>query len=105
MALENILGPLSLEETQKTNKELMDLLVLLVSALLERSSMPDTADRTRVNVETGTVNVTGTLTGVTTVSTLTALTNLNGMQNTPTALVPFNLGAGAFHLYNNITVT
>lgn len=65
--------------------------------------MPDTAGRMRVNVETGTTAVTGTLTGVTTVATVTNQAQVGALAANDQ--VPALLRVAAAGLRNNIQVS
>jgi hypothetical protein len=111
-------GDLATETTQVTISELSaqiralnDTMLYFAAAILDRMPTLDTAHRANVNVVTGNVAVTGTatvsgsLTTVSTVTTCSAVTNLNNMAGGNTALIPYQLGAGSFHLYNGINVT
>jgi hypothetical protein len=104
----------AIEALTEEVKVLNDMMLYFVTAMIDKLPRLDVADREAVNVETGTLTSVGTVstvTGVTTVSTVTtvsgvtAVTNLNGLQNTPVALLPYQLGAGAFHIYNQIEVS
>jgi hypothetical protein len=93
---------------------LEEAVLYLANVIAKKLPRLDIADREVVNIETGTLTSVGTVstvTGVTTVSTVTsvtgvtAVTNLNGLQGSPVALIPYQIGAGAFHIYNQIEVS
>ena len=108
-------GDLATETTQTSIEDLLaevrklsDTMLYFTSAILDRLPTLDTAHRANVNVATGSVAVSGSLTTVTTVTTcgtVTNMTNLNNFAGGNTALIPYQLGAGSFHLYNGINVT
>jgi hypothetical protein len=99
------------ETTQSEIKQLADAMLFFATALLDKLPRLDNADRSAVNVETGTVAVSSlpTLAAVTTVSTLTTLTNLNNVNNFSGGnanLVPYNLSdAGLMRIYDGIKVS
>lgn len=96
------------KNTLQAIRELSDSMLYFASALLEKLPMLDQNDRAQVNVMAGTLTTLGTITTVTTLATLTSATNLVNLNNFAggnTALLPYQFGAGAFHLYNNIAVS
>ena len=113
MALVNAFGDLSLEQTQieikalnetmqavqAEIKALSDTMLYFITATLEKMPILDSNDSAYVQVRTGTLST------VSTVSTVTNTTNLNNFAGGNTALIPYNIGAGAFHIYNNIQVS
>mgnify|MGYP003409290573 CR=1 FL=1 len=71
-----------------------------MSAILEKLPMLNINDQAMVQVSSG--NITA---AVSTVSTVTTVGTISNMAGGNLSLVPYQLGAGAFHLYNNIQVT
>jgi hypothetical protein len=107
MALQNLLGDLSLESTQQ---ELLGGVVVLLAAMLEKMPRVDVNDRLMVNTaDQGNVTVAlaaaQTLATVTTVGTLTTAGTLQnlGTQSRPADAMPMHASnAGAMHIYDNI---
>ena len=98
--------PVSVEPTVL---EALGAMRVAIEVLAAQSSrfMPDTSGRNRVNLETGTVAISsGTLTGVTTVTTtgtLTNQTNIGGLAANPQ--IPYLMMLGGDNLRRNITVS
>lgn len=78
------------------NKSLIDTLLYFTAAVLDKMPQLTSTDDARVQMNGGTLS---TLTTATTVGTL------NNLAGGNVALIPWQLGAGAFHIYNQITVT
>jgi hypothetical protein len=83
------------EVTQQDVRALIDTVGLLVEAIRNQMPMPDSADRMRVNIETGSVGIASnqTLTTVTTVSTVSNQTNVGGYSAAGAAFADFNTPA------------
>lgn len=93
------------ETTQSDIKALADSMLYFATAILEKLPMLTNTDAAMVNVM-NTVPVSGTLTTVTTVTNVTNIANLNGLAlGASTGLIPYNLSASPFHIYNNIQVS
>lgn len=96
--------------TQETGEllEAIEALRMAVQALNRSIGMmlPDTANRMRVNIETGTnmtISTLPTLTNVTTVATVSNQTNMGGFAAVDQ--IPALMSMAAKELRNNITVT
>jgi hypothetical protein len=83
------------EVTQQDVRALIDTVGLLVEAIRNQMPMPDSADRMRVNIETGSVGIASnqTLATVTTVGTLSNQTNVGGYSAAGAAFADFNTPA------------
>lgn len=77
-------------------KTLSDTMLYFTTAMLDKMPLLDNRDSAMVNITGGSTTVAGT------VPALGTLNNLNGGN---VALLPYQLGAGAFHIYNQIAVT
>ena len=99
MALQNLLGDITLEATQQ---ELLGTVVVLLAAMLEKMPRVTGNDQAAVNVEAGSVAVSsGTISTVTTVTTLANQRAQGGqfISGDNTML------AGTRHIYSNIVVS
>lgn len=83
-----------LNQLNEQIKALNDTMLYFITATLEKMPILDSNDRAQTRLGAIDTNL-----------TLTTLGNLNNFSGGNTALIPYNLGAGAFHIYNNITVT
>lgn len=94
MALQNLLGELSLEASQQ---ELLAQATYYLAAILDRLPRTDNNDRVIVNTsDQGNVIVT-------TVSTVSNQTSLGGRDMSHAQMMQAN--AGCMHIYNNISVS
>lgn len=105
MALQNLLGELSLEASQQ---ELLAQATYYLAAILDRLPRIDNNDRVIVNTsDQGNVTVAlasaQTLGTVTTVSALSNQTSLGGRDMSHAQMMQAN--AGCMHIYNNILVS
>lgn len=99
MALQNLLGDITLEATQQ---ELLGSVVVLLSAMLEKMPRVTGNDQAAVSIEAGSVAVSGgTMTAVTTVNTVADQRAQGGqfISGANTML------AGTQHIYSNIVVS
>lgn len=102
MAVQNLLGDLSLESTQQ---ELLGACVFLLAAMMEKMPRVTGNDQCAVSVEGGTVTVSGSLTSAGTISNVTGyLGDLRavGTQFTSGANIMLS---GTQHIYSNIQVS
>lgn len=98
MAVQNLLGDLSLESTQQ---ELLGAAVFLLAAMLEKMPRVNGNDQCAVAIETGAVTVSsGT---VTTVGTVTAVADQRALGGQFISGANAML-AGTQHIYSNIVV-
>ena len=107
-AQEIIPSDIALEPTQSEIKQLADAMLYFATALLDKLPRLDNADRSAVNVETGSIAVSSlpTLSTVTTVGTVTNLSNVNNFSGGNANGIPFNMSdAGLMRIYNGIKVT
>lgn len=105
MALQNLLGELSLEASQQ---ELLAQATYYLAAILDKLPRLDNNDRAIVNTaDQGNVTVAlasaQTLTTLTTCGTLTNQTSLGGRDMSHAQMMQAN--AGCMHIYNNILVS
>lgn len=101
MAVQNLLGDLSLESTQQ---ELLGAAVFLLAAMLEKMPRVNGNDQCAVAIETGAVTVSsGTVTTVTTVGTVTAVADQRALGGQFISGANAML-AGTQHIYSNIVV-
>ena len=88
----------------------LELIAQLLLTLVRNGGTPDTAARARVNVETGSVAISGgtlpTVTTLTTLTTAASLTNQVNLGNHPaTEQIPSLMRLGADAILSRITVT
>jgi hypothetical protein len=108
MALQNLLGELSLEASQQ---ELLAQATYYLAAILDKLPRIDNNDRVIVNTsDQGNVTVAlaaaqtlGTVTTVSTVSALSNQTSLGGRDMSHAQMMQAN--AGCMHIYHNILVS
>lgn len=88
--------------------DLLDTILYVLNNIFEKLPRTDNADRSTVNVETGTVTVSSlpTLAAVTTVSTVSTIGNIQNFSGGNTAGIPMHLSnIGAYHLYDKISIS
>jgi len=93
---------LALQEVTQSVKDLSDTMLYFITAMLDKMPRLDSNDRMMAYIDNGALNTLNTLTTVTTVS---AVTNLQNFAGGNTALIPYQMGAGAAHIYQNIIVS
>jgi hypothetical protein len=104
-AQEIIPSNIAKEPTQSEIKILADAMLYFATALLDKLPRLDNADRSTVNVETGSI-VVSSLPTLATVTTVGAVTNLNNFAGGNTNGIPFNMSdAGLMRIYDGIKVT
>lgn len=86
-------------------KTLNETMLLFTTAILAKMPMLDTGQRVRTSIDSGTLPNVTTVGTLTTLTTAANLTNLNNFAGGNTANIPYNLSAGAFHLYSNINIS
>lgn len=108
MGLRNLMGDISLETTQQ---ELLAQATIYLAAILERMPRVDANDRAIVNTsDQGNVTVAiaaaQTLSNVTTVSTVSSVTDMPSIGGKNMAHIQIaQSNAGCQHIYNNILVS
>ena len=92
-------GPLATDATAQAIQALSDTMLYFITAMLEKMPMLNTNDQAMVAVQnTITANIAAS-------QTLANLTTLNNYAGGNTALIPFQQGAGAPHIYQAIQVS
>lgn len=104
-AQEIISADMATETTQSEISQLADAMLFFATAIMDKLPRLDGADRSVMNVETGTIAV-SSLPTLAAVTTLTNLTNVNNFAGGNTNNIPNNLSdAGLMRIYDGIKVT
>jgi hypothetical protein len=88
--------------------DLLDTILYVLNNIFEKLPRTDNADRSAVNVETGTIAVSSlpTLASVTTVSTVSTVGTIQNFAGGNAAGVPMHLSnIGSYHLYDKISIS
>lgn len=107
MALRNAFENIATEAKQLTQEEVLNGMLIVLSAMLETLPRVDANNRVLVNASevnpTVAIAASQTLATVTTCGTVSNMTNIGGRDASNIAFA--NANAGTLHIYNNITVS